>query len=66
MTTGVNNIPVIYVDELVDNNIIVMRHEHDGRDLELDYADEVKSHIVDIWGGEVKIFTEIENEKWEI
>jgi len=66
MSTGVNNIPVIYVDELVDNNILIMRHEHDGRDLELVYADEVKRHIVDIWGGEVKIFTEIENEKWEI
>lgn len=66
MTTGVNNIPVIYVEELIDNNIIVMRHDHDGRDLELDYAEQVKNHISDIWGGEVKIFTEIENEKWEI
>ena len=44
-----------------------MRHEHDGRDLDLDYADNVVNHVRYLWReGDVKLFTIIENDVWEI
>ena len=66
MTSGVNNIPVIYVDELLDNNILILKHAYDGRSLDLEYAEMVKNHIIDIWGNDVKIYTIIEDDEWEI
>jgi len=63
---GTNGIPVIYVDEIEDDNTLILRHEHDGRDLELNHADEVLRHIITLWGDEAKLFTIIEEELWEI
>ena len=63
---GTNGIPVIYVDEVEEDGTLVLRHEHDGRDLELDHADKVIKHAQDLWGSHVKLFTEIEEELWEI
>jgi stage V sporulation protein R len=63
---GTNGIPVIYIDEVENNGTLVIRHEHDGRDLELDHADNVVKHIKHLWGDEVKLFTIIEEETWEI
>jgi stage V sporulation protein R len=63
--TGTNSIPVIYVDE-VEDGILILRHEHDSRDLELSYAEEVVSHINVLWNTGTKLFTIIEEELWEI
>lgn len=63
---GTNGIPVVYVDEVEEDNTLIIRHEHDGRDLELDHADEVVKHVKTLWGDEVKLFTLIEEEMWEI
>jgi stage V sporulation protein R len=63
---GTNGIPVIYVDEVEDDNTLILRHEHDGRDLELNHADEVLCHIKTLWEDEAKLFTVIEEELWEI
>jgi len=60
-----NSIPVIYVDE-VKKDTLVLRHEHDGRDLELDYADNCVRKIKDLWKGPVQLFTILENEPFEI
>jgi stage V sporulation protein R len=60
-----NMIPVIYVDD-VKKDTLVLRHEHDGRDLELDYADNCVKLVGNIWHGEVKLFTEVEEESFEI
>jgi spore cortex formation protein SpoVR/YcgB (stage V sporulation) len=43
-----------------------LRHEHDGRDLEIDYADNCVKKIKDLWKGPVKLFTIIEDEPFEI
>ena len=59
-------IPHIYVDRVESDGTLVLKHEHDGRDLELDYADKVMDHIREIWDKEVKLFTIIEEEIWEI
>jgi stage V sporulation protein R len=64
-TVGVNSIPIIYVDDLKDNTLI-LQHEHDGRDLELDYAEQSVKNIEQLWKGKVKLFTELENELFEI
>ena len=64
-TTGANSIPVIYVDELKGDELI-LKQEHDGRDLELDYADNCIRSISQIWKGKVKLYTTIEDEPFEI
>jgi len=64
-STGTNSIPVIYVDE-VEDGILILRHEHDGRDLDLQFAEEVVSHINVLWNAGTKLFTIIEEELWEI
>ncbi len=65
--TGVNTIPHIFVDRIEKDGSLVLKHEHDGRDLDLDYADNVVDHIRKIWNeGDVKLFTVIENDVWEI
>ena len=57
--------PVIYVDEIEDSTLI-LRHEHDGRDLDLNYSEAVVNHVGNLWPHEVKLFTVIEEELWEI
>ena len=61
-----NMIPAIYVDDLRKDNTLVLRHEHDGRDLELDYADNCVKLLKNIWNGPIKLLTEIEEEEFEI
>ena len=63
---GTNGIPVIYVDDIEDSNVLVLKHEHDGRDLDLQYSDEVIMHVSDLWGDVVKFHTIVEGESWEI
>ena len=63
---GGNSIPKILVAEVEDGNILALEHEHDGRDLELSYADEVVLHVSTLWGDVVKLNTIIEDEPWEI
>lgn len=66
-STGINSIPHIYVDRVEEDNTLVLKHEHDGRDLDLKYANKVVSHITSLWRvGEVKLYTIIENDLWEI
>lgn len=61
-----NNIPVISVAGVEDGNILCLKHEHDGRDLELDYAEHVIHHVQTLWGDIVKLDTIIEDEPFEI
>ena len=61
-----NNIPVITAHKVEEGNILALRHEHDGRDLELDYAEAVVNHVSVLWGDVVKLDTIIEDEPFEI
>jgi len=64
---GISNIPHIFVDRIEEDNTLVLKHEHDGRDLELNYANKVVKHIKNLWHiGDVKLYTIIENDLWEI
>mgnify|MGYP001294165420 CR=1 FL=1 len=62
---GTNGIPVIYVDEL-EGGFLVLRHEHDGRDLDLGHAENVVNHINTLWPEGAKMYTILEEELWEI
>ena len=62
---GLNRIPTIYVDEIEKNNVLSLMHEHDGRDLDIRYAEKVYNYIKRLWGDEVKLITLVEDEIWE-
>jgi len=65
-SVGGGSIPAVFVEEINSNGHLVVRHEHDGRDLELSHANRVVEHLKQLWGSEVKFFTVIEEEPWEI
>ena len=62
---GLNSIPVILVKELKKDGTLILTHDHDGRDLELAEANKVFEHINDLWRGDIKFTTIIEDEDWE-
>ena len=64
--TGINTIPQIYVDRIEKQGNLVLKHEHDGRDLEINYANEVVKNIQNLWEKEVKLYTILEEEIWEV
>ncbi len=61
-----NSIPVIYADGIDLGHILILHHEHDGRDLQLEYAAEVVSHCKHLWGSEVKLITMVDDAPYEI
>ena len=64
-SVGLNTVPVVIVKELLKDGTLILEHEHDGRDLELSEANKVFEHINDLWQGEVRFTTVIEDETWE-
>ncbi len=62
---GLNSVPVILVSELTKDGTLVLKHQHDGRDLELSEANKVFEHINELWTGGVKFTTIIEDDIWE-
>jgi stage V sporulation protein R len=62
---GLNRLPVVYVDEIEKDNTLSLVHEHDGRDLELNYARRVFDNIETLWGDNIKLITIVEDEIWE-
>jgi len=62
---GLNRIPVVFVEEIEKDGTLSLVHEHDGRDLEMNYARKVFDHIKTLWRGEVKLITIVEDEIWE-
>jgi stage V sporulation protein R len=64
--TGLKGIPVVYVSDYdKKTNTLYIDHEHDGRDLDLSYANRVYEQICSLWGDEVCFTTIIEGEPWE-
>ena len=59
-------LPVIKVDDIETDGTLVLKHDYDGRDLELDYADKTVEHTKVLWGNSVILNTIIEDEPWEI
>jgi len=64
--TGVNGIPRVCVDSIDRAGTLVLRHEHDGRDLELGYAEAVVKHVSTLWEGAVKLLTILEGDEIDL
>lgn len=58
-SVGGGSIPVVYVEEVQRNGDLIIRHEHDGRDLEMDHAKNVLHHIQSLWGNGTKLIAKI-------
>jgi len=65
LNVGLNRVPIIFVQEMDKNHKLVLTHEHDGRDLDIQYAKKVFAYIKDLWGDEVTLLTQVEGELWE-
>lgn len=63
---GTNNIPSIQVIDLTSSGDLILKHEFDGRELNLEFAESVVRHLRKIWNRDVKLFTILEDEIWEI
>lgn len=65
-STGINNFPKINVEDIEIDGTLVLKHEHAGRDLDIEYADKVMSNIQLLWKDKVKMYTILEDDLWEM
>lgn len=58
---GTGSIPVIKVEDadFGRNRTLYLKHYHDGRDLQLEYADHTLKHVAQLWEREVVLETSI-------
>ena len=60
---GVNSIPKIYIDKLNDG-ILELKHDHDGRNIDLEYAEKVVEKISVLWNGVCRLVTKYDGNLW--
>ncbi|HBQ59991.1 MAG TPA: stage V sporulation protein R [Balneolaceae bacterium] len=63
---GSNSIPVIYVESIEKDNTLILHHEHDGRDLQIQYAEHVLEHCKHLWQSDVRLITMLDEAPYEI
>ena len=63
--TGMGSIPVIKIDDadFGKNRTLYLRHFHDGRDLQLEYAEQTLRHIRALWEREVVLETSLNGKR---
>lgn len=62
---GTGSFPVLYIDD-ADYGAkrgLYIRHEHDGRDLQLEYAEHSLRHLSTLWGNDVLLETNVNGRK---
>jgi stage V sporulation protein R len=61
-SVGTGTIPVIKVEDsdYKNNRILLLKHFHDGRDLQLEYAEKTLRYVHQLWGHDVAMETVIE------
>tara|TARA_A100001015_G_scaffold313078_1_gene419507 strand:+ start:337 stop:1620 length:1284 start_codon:yes stop_codon:yes gene_type:complete len=64
--TGANSIPVIYIESVESDSTLVLHHEHDGRDLQIKYAEHVLEHCKHLWESDVQLITMLDGAPYEI
>ncbi|MDD2373497.1 MAG: SpoVR family protein [Syntrophomonadaceae bacterium] len=58
LNVGIQSIPVIKVLEVgANNSLLMLEHEWDGRELQLEYAHQTLKHLAQLWGGKVRLRT---------
>ncbi len=62
---GMGTVPVIRIEDADynHNRTLLLRHYHDGRDLQLEYAEKTLKHLFELWGREVVLETSISGKK---
>jgi len=62
---GTGTTPVIKVEDADYNNsrTLFLRHAHDGRDLQLEYAEKTLQYLQQLWGREVALETTVNGKK---
>tara|TARA_Y100000296_G_scaffold16639_2_gene19455 strand:- start:1355 stop:2662 length:1308 start_codon:yes stop_codon:yes gene_type:complete len=65
LNAGLNRSPVVFVMEMDKDHKLTLVHEHDGRDLEVPYAQKVFNYIKELWGDDIILLSQIEGESWE-
>jgi stage V sporulation protein R len=62
---GMSSIPVIKVDDadFGRNRTLYLKHYHDGRDLQLEYAEHTLKHVKALWEREVVLETTVNGKK---
>ncbi len=62
---GLGTVPVIKIEDADHghNRVLYMRHHHDGRDLQLEYAERTLAYIQRLWGHEVMVETAVNGKK---
>ncbi|HTY56264.1 MAG TPA: SpoVR family protein [Candidatus Binataceae bacterium] len=62
---GVNSIPVIKVEDadFGQNRTLYMKHYHEGRDLQLEYAEKTLAYLQRLWGREVVLETILQGKR---
>ena len=62
---GTGTIPVIKVDDsdYQNNRTLLLKHDHDGRDLQLEYAEKTLKYVQQLWGRDVAMETVIDNQR---
>ena len=60
-SVGTGGLPVIKVEDANHSNkrILLLKHAHDGRDLELNYAQKTLQYVKTLWGNPVALETSI-------
>jgi stage V sporulation protein R len=63
-SVGMGGVPLIKVVEWAKkDNTLILEHVYDGRELELNYANETIKHLVDLWDGKVMLSTYLDNSR---
>ncbi|HYJ14877.1 MAG TPA: SpoVR family protein [Candidatus Limnocylindria bacterium] len=62
---GTGTIPVIKVVEsdYQNNRTLLLQHDHDGRDLQLEYAEKTLQYVQQLWGRDVAMETVLDNHR---
>jgi stage V sporulation protein R len=64
-SVGTSGIPVIKVEDadFGHNRTLFLVHHHDGRDLQLEYAEKTLAYVHRLWGRETALETTINGKK---
>jgi stage V sporulation protein R len=64
-SVGLGSIPVLAIEDADydGNRILFVKHAHDGRDLDLEYAEKTLGQLHVLWGRNVLLETELESHK---
>jgi stage V sporulation protein R len=64
-SVGTGSIPVIKIEDADynKNRVLFLKHYHDGRDLQLEYAEKTLQYLHQLWGREVVLETPINAKK---